>query len=313
MRLLVIILSVCFCCKPLFAQKVIIPKWVASPAPGEYIGISFADAPQELSLLSAILAYVVSNEVKCSYKSVLSAGTVDGDMDVQEEESHSDFIYSGTLGYDIVRQATLPNGEHVVALTEGKQYQVWVELAVRNTSLQREESGKAFCNLIDDLQCEMRVFWEVSDQMMIWRYVIDKEHPYGISSCFDKEGKHESYGNSVSYQYQRIPLNRLQINMAYSKTELANNLAGAWNQMLYDALLTQGYEAEVARIQESINESVVGESGRSNENEDESCIIVENHLGGGNYMARQEGRKRSKTPVLKLYYDRVFSILLQMK
>lgn len=302
MRLLAIIFSVCFCCKPLFAQKVIIPKWMASPAPGEYIGISFADAPQELSLLSAILAYVVSNEVECSYKSMFSA-TGGGDMDIQEEEGSSDFIYSGTLGYDIVRQAILPSGEHVVVLTEGKQYQVSVQLAMRNMFLQRKESGEAFCNLVDDLQCEMQVFWETSGQMMIWRYVIDKEHPYGISSCFDKEGKYESYGNSVSYQYQRIPLNLsqcLQGNMVCAKTELANNLAGAWNQVLCDVLLTQGYKAEMARIQKSISEEHYQRKRESNNNEDESR----------NYMMRQI-RKRSKTPVMNLYYDRVFSILLQ--
>lgn len=42
-----------------------LPKWMLTPAEGEYIGISFSGAPKEQAVASAIFCYVLSHDLIC--------------------------------------------------------------------------------------------------------------------------------------------------------------------------------------------------------------------------------------------------------
>ena len=49
------------------AQQISFPKEISQPCSGDYVGVSFADSPKELSVLNAVLSYILLHEVTCNH------------------------------------------------------------------------------------------------------------------------------------------------------------------------------------------------------------------------------------------------------
>lgn len=271
---------VCLLSLQSIAQQISFPKEVLQPCPGDYVGVSFADSPKELSVLSAILSYILSHKVTCNHvdnTSVIAIG------DSIHTERTASFIFADTVNYDIKKRDALRSGEYISILTDGDAHKVQVALSV---SLFSESIVKGKKTLMDNYSLSLKMQTDEA----IWLYMIDENNPHGVSYYVRLNEEHCSKGDKVHYSYQELsshyPVSHLVYLgdcVVFSREALKYNFAGAWNQMVCEGLLKLGYNGD-----------------------------MENGIYGKNENVSEKIERR-KTPVSSLQYDNVcFSLMCHL-
>jgi len=262
-------------------QKIPIPKWVISPAVSDYIGISPAEAPKEISVLSAMLTYLVSNDIDCKYSiDSYSSGT----ENFNKNETNKKFIYQDVIDYDIKKQETLKSGECVTAISHGNTHQASISLYAEESYTIEKDSSTG--SKLKDFMLRFSIQAIVGKQNAAqWTYTIDQDHPYGKNLYIDLSKKWDSSeAKKFDYVCREMPHSNI---VCYFGTDASDKggLANAWNRMLCDILLNI-----FPLNQDSNHDASVSYSTSANIKENISKIY-------------NEQMRRQKTSILGLFHD----------